>query len=60
MVYALLHELAHVYLGALIRRQRVDREVYAVEECYRLSGARARLNPSNYQFYVNSRLFVRS
>ena len=57
MVYALLHELVHVYLGALKRRQRMDGEAYAVEECYRLSGARARLNPSNYQFYVNSGLW---
>ena len=56
MVYALLHELVHVYLGGLIRRQRMDREVYAVEDCYKLSGAKARLSPSNYQFYVNSRL----
>lgn len=56
MVYALLHELVHVYLGALIRRQRRDREVYAVQDCYTLSGAKARLSPSNYQFYVNSGL----
>ena len=56
MVYALLHELVHVYLGALIRRQRMEREEYAVEDCYELGGARARLNPSNYQFYVNSGL----
>ena len=56
MVYALLHELVHVYLGALIRRQRMDKEVYAVQDCYKLSGAKARLSPSNYQFYVNSGL----
>ena len=56
MVYALLHELVHVYLGALIRRQRMDREMYAVQDCYKLSGAKARLSPSNYQFYVNSGL----
>ena len=53
-VYALLHELVHVYLGGLISRARMGKEAYLVQDCWKLSGGKARLNPSSYQFYVNS------
>ena len=53
-VYVLLHELVHVYLGGLLSRTRMGKEAYIVQDCWNLSGGRARVNPSSYGYYVNS------
>ena len=56
-VYVLLHELVHIYIGTVIdqNQQRVAGEVMTLNECWSLSGASARYNPSNFAFYVNSK-----
>lgn len=55
-VYVLLHELVHVYVGAVVDQRAIRAEAMTVQDCWSILGRVARYNPSNYAYYVNSEL----
>lgn len=53
--YILLHELVHVYLGAVTDQWLIKREAYSLQDCFDIKAIHSRYNPSNYVYYVNSK-----
>ena len=50
----LLHELAHVYLVAATNMRVPVKEVYSVNDCFRLRADAQRYMPNNYVYYTGS------
>ena len=56
-VHILLHELVHLYLGAIIDQMNSPRkEASRANSCFDLNANDAKYSPANYVLYVNSEL----
>lgn len=52
--FVMLHELVHVYLGAVTNQRIIKMEAFAIQDCFEIKAHNSRFNSANYVFYSTS------